>query len=105
VKNPRHIYPFSERADVQELFILFKKTEKRKIATWNAKMCARKLVYLYRLVQAYLEMQDCTRKRLTKDLYKNRDCMNERDKALHREVQTRLTRNKDEAYLRKLDDF
>ena len=63
-KNPRHIFykSFSERADVQELFVLFK-TEKKKIATWNATMCARKLVYLYRLVQAYdsgIESQRCT---------------------------------------------
>jgi hypothetical protein len=50
------------------------------------------------------EMQKRTRKRLAKDLYKNRDCMDERDIALHREVQTRLT-SKNEAYLRKLDDF
>ncbi len=54
VKNPRHIFDksFSERTDVQELFALFK-TKKKKIATWNATLCARKLVYLYRLVQAY----------------------------------------------------
>jgi hypothetical protein len=69
VKNPRHIFDksFSERADVQELFVLFK-TEKKKIVTWNATMCARKLVYLYRLVQAYdsgIESRRCTGTRPT----------------------------------------
>ncbi len=52
-EEPTHIFDnsFSERKDVQELFILFK-TEKKKIATWKTIMCARKLVYLYWLVQA-----------------------------------------------------
>ena len=49
-------------------------------------------------------MQKRTRKRLARDLYKNRDCMHEKERALHREVQTRLMR-KDEEYLKKLEDF
>jgi len=64
LKNPRHIFDksFSERTDVKELFVLFK-TQKKKIATWNATMCARKLVFLYRLVQAYdsgIDSRCCT---------------------------------------------
>ena len=50
------------------------------------------------------EMQKRPRKRLAKDLYKNRDSMDGKEIALHREVQTRLT-SKNEVYLRKLDNF
>jgi hypothetical protein len=57
VKDLRYIFykSFSERTDVQELFIL-SKSEKKKIATWSATMCTRKLVLLYWLVASGVYM-------------------------------------------------
>ena len=54
-KSPRHLFDlqFSKRVEVAELFTMLKTAKKSGIATWNATRVARKLVFIYRMVEGF----------------------------------------------------